>query len=74
MILPTKYVPAASTTLGLAATILAYRHEEQTVSDLWGSYITRNSESTFDRFSEALTLLNLMGIVAFDRGLLKWEI
>jgi len=72
LILPNKYVPARGSTLGLAATLLPHRHPDQTVSGLWNSYVADNPESSFDRFAEALTLLNIMGLVVFDRGLLRW--
>jgi len=74
MILPTKYVPASDSTLGLAGALLPLRSDDQTVSNLWAQFISLKSDSTFDRFSEALTLLHMMGLVSFDRGLLQWQV
>jgi hypothetical protein len=74
MILPTKYVPASDSTIGLAGALLSLRTGEQTVSNLWSNFIGARPDSTFDRFAEALTLLNLMGLVTFDRGLLEWAV
>lgn len=74
MILPTKYVPASDTGLGLAAVLLAKRASTQTVSELWRLFSIDRPTSTFDRFTEALTLLFLLGAVNFEQGLLKWSV
>ena len=74
MILPDKYVPAATSTIGMAATLLPMREAEQTVSHLWSLFTGVSPNATFDRFAESLTLLHLMGVVEMDRGLLRWTI
>ena len=73
MILPTKYVSASDAVLGQAAALLERRSSHQTVSELWRGFADARPTSTFDRFTEALTLLHLMGLVSFDRGLLEWK-
>lgn len=74
MILPTKYIPASDSTLGRAAALLPIREGKPTVSDLWGSYRTAHPGSTFDSFTEALTLLFLVGIVDIEAGILRWQV
>jgi hypothetical protein len=72
MIVPTKYVPAPESTLGLACTLLVMRDGNQTISELWLAFRAAHPSSTFDRFVEALTLLYLLGVVEIDEGTLLW--
>jgi hypothetical protein len=74
MILPTKYVPASDSTLGIAAALLQHRESGPTVSELWSAYRTARPEATFDSFAEALTLLFLVGIVNIESGILHWQV
>ncbi|GAA2043758.1 hypothetical protein GCM10009720_25790 [Yaniella flava] len=74
MILPTKYVPAADSTLGIAGALLPLRHNNPTVSELWHSFRETRPEATFDSFTESLTLLFLIGTVTLDSGILKWQV
>ena len=74
MILPTKYIPAADSVLGRAASILPLRGNNPTVSELWHSYRVASPDSSFDTFTEALTLLFLIGIVSLDSGVLEWRV
>ncbi|WP_029211711.1 ABC-three component system middle component 6 [Arsenicicoccus bolidensis] len=74
MILPTKYVPASDSVLGRAADLLPLRYSNSTVSELWYSYRGANLEVSFDSFTEALTLLFLIGVVSIDAGVLKWQV
>jgi hypothetical protein len=74
MILPTKYIPASDSTLGRAATLLSIRRSNPTVSELWYACRSQNGEVSFDAFTEALTLLFLIGAVDLDRGILKWTV
>lgn len=74
MILPTKYVPAADSILGRAASLLPLRASNPTVSELWHSYRVEQPEATFDTFTEALTLLFMIGAVDIDTGILRWRV
>lgn len=74
MILPTKYIPASDSILGKAGLLLSLRKRGSTVSSMWYEYRSERPGDSFDSFSEALTLLFLIGSVNFDEGLLKWEV
>lgn len=74
MILPTKYIPASDSIIGRAADLLPLRYGDPTVSELWYSYRRANLEASFDGFTEALTLLFLIGAVTMDSGVLKWQV
>jgi len=74
MILPTKYIPTTDTALGRAATILSLREGNLTVSELWNSWRAVQTETTFDGFVEALTLLFIMGAVTLESGILRWQV
>ena len=74
MITPTKYIPASDSVLGRAASLLPLRRSNPTVSELWYAYRKGQPEATFDLFTEALTLLFLMGIVSIRSGVLNWEV
>lgn len=73
MILPTKYVPAADSTIGHAASLLPLRGRDTTVSELWHAYRMARPDSSFDSFTEALTLLFMLGVVTIETGILQWE-
>lgn len=73
-ILPTKYVPASDSLIGRAASILPLRDSNPTVSELWHSYRSSEPDASFDSFTEALTLLYLIGAVTISAGILKWEV
>lgn len=72
MILPTKYVPVADSIIGLAAVLLRIHTPNQTVSSLWRAFRQNRCDATFDMFTEALTLLFLLGAVNLESGVLKW--
>lgn len=74
MILPTKYVPAADSTIGHAASLLPLRGSNPTVSELWHAYRIARPGSSFDSFTEALTLLFILGVVTIETGILRWEV
>lgn len=74
MILPTKYIPAADSTLGRAASLLPLRHTSPTVSELWHAHRSMQGDASFERFTEALTLLFLIGAVDIEDGLLRWDV
>lgn len=74
MILPTKYVPASDSVIGRAATILPLRDSNPTVSELWHAYRGSAPEASFDSFTEALTLLFMIGAVTINAGVLRWEV
>lgn len=73
-ILPTKYVPASDSVIGRAAAILPLRASNPTVSELWHAYRGSVPEATFDSFTEALTLLFMIGTVTLSAGILQWEV
>ena len=73
-ILPTKYVPASDSVIGRAASILPLRDSNSTVSELWHSYRGTAPEASFDSFTEALTLLFMIGAVTISAGVLRWEV
>lgn len=74
MILPTKYIPASDSVLGRAGSLLPLRESNPTVSELWHSYRTVQPEASFDSFTEALTLLFMIGAVTIDTGILRWQV
>jgi hypothetical protein len=74
MILPTKYVPASDSILGAAAYLLPLRGSNPTVSELWNSYRAVRPEASFDSFTEALTLLFMIGAVTIDSGVFRWQV
>lgn len=74
MILPTKYVPASDSLIGRAASILPMRSSNPTVSELWHSYRDATPNASFDSFTEALTLLFMIGAVTLSAGILRWEV
>lgn len=74
MILPTKYVPASDTVIGRAGALLPLRSGSSTVSELWHSYRGARPDASFDSFTEALTLLFMIGAVTLDTGVLQWEV
>lgn len=74
MILPTKYVPASDSVVGRAARLLPLRNHNPTVSELWHSYRGTVPEASFDSFTEALTLLFMIGVVSISGGVLRWEV
>jgi hypothetical protein len=74
MILPTKYVPASDSILGRAGALLSLRGTNSTVSELWYEYRGIHPETSFDSFSEALTLLYMIGAVTIDTGLIQWRV
>lgn len=74
MILPTKYVPASDSVLGRAGDLLPLRNYNPTVSELWHAFRKTRPEASFDSFTEALTLLFMIGAVTLDAGILKWQV
>lgn len=70
-ILPTKHVFEHASLLGVAARVLAETASPSTVSELWHRVRVRSDPGTFARFVLALDLLFLMGVVEFDRGLVR---
>ena len=74
MILPTKYVPASDSVLGRAGSLLPLRSSNPTVSELWNSFRKVRPEASFDSFTEALTLLFIVGLVRIDSGVLRWQV
>lgn len=74
MILPTKYIPASDSVLGRAGSLLPLRGANPTVSELWHSYRVVQADASFDTFTEALTLLFLIGAVTIEKGILRWQV
>ncbi|MFI2102816.1 ABC-three component system middle component 6 [Isoptericola sp. NPDC019693] len=73
-LLPTKYVDARRSVLGRSATLLECRRPNQTVSELWMAVRHESDSINFGEYSEALTLLFLLGAVDLDRGKLVWDV
>lgn len=74
MILPTKYVPFSDSLLAAAATLLARRTSNETVSQVWHSYRSELPDATFDSFTKALTILFMLGLVSLHHGVIIWQV
>lgn len=74
MILPNKYIPASDSTLGQAGALLSLKDRYSTVSELWHAFNNLRPDATFDSYTQALTLLFIIGAVTIESGLLKWQV
>lgn len=72
MLLPDKYVSPSRSLLGQSAGMLALAREDQTVSEFWALCRDRIDKLTHERFTLALDLLFLLGVVELRRGTLRW--
>ena len=71
MILPTKHIRLSNSLLGVGATLIECLDEETTVTFLWDKTKASPNVRGFDRFTLALDLLFLLGLVEFEHGLLR---
>lgn len=76
MILPTKHVPADRALIGVGADLLGLLvGEPKTVSALWNAIRENRSKLgcpiAYEWFILALDFLFIMGVVEFDRGLIR---
>jgi hypothetical protein len=77
VILPTKHLRPERALLAIAGELLASLREPATVSRLWDEFrIQRGQKSApapinYDWFVLALDLLFIIGVVEFDRGLVR---
>jgi hypothetical protein len=68
MILPTKHIPIEESLLGLSAEILSFLSRPRTVTALWEIARDRPVFGSFHRFSLALDLLFLIGVIDIESG------
>ena len=54
--------------------MLPLRNSNPTVSELWYAYRGAAPDASFDSFTEALTLLFMIGAVTISAGVLRWEV
>jgi hypothetical protein len=71
VILPTKHISPNNSLIGVGATILRNIQEGITVTRLWECVKLNPEVATFERFILALDLLYIIGIIEFEKGLLK---
>lgn len=71
-IVPTKYVQARHSILGLAADIAHSRTASRTVSAAWNDAQKRDPDLPYERFLLALDLLYMGGAIDLRDGLLVW--
>lgn len=72
MLKPNKYVGLDSSYIGQAATILEGRRSGQTVAQLWSEVRGTSRGQTLSSFLISLSLLNGLGLVELENGLLRW--
>lgn len=72
MLLPDKYVSLPRSVLGQAAAMLALSRTDQTVSEYWNTCRDRIETLTQERFTLALDLLFMLGLVEVSNGILNW--
>ena len=71
MILPNKHIRLSSSFLGVGATLLELLENGRTVSSLWTEARRRQKIRTFERFTLALDMLYILGLVEFgENGLI----
>lgn len=68
MILPTKYLTAEYTLLGVGAILLSRLHSPKTVSDLWEEVREDRIINTYQRFVLGLDFLYLIGAMDISEG------
>jgi len=66
--LPDKYTPINYSLLGVAAFIVEVLRTNDTVSTLWDRVRDDQRVRTFDRYSDALSLLFASGLLTFKGG------
>ena len=71
MILPTKHISLSSSLMGVSAEILRRIDGEKTVTYLWEEVRKLPNIRTFEVFALSLDFLFSLGVVDFDKGLLR---
>ena len=70
MIIPSKHIKLSNSALGIGSTLLENLEDSQTVSTLWERTKKLNGVRNFGRFTLALDLLFLLGLIDFKEGLI----
>lgn len=70
-LLPNKYVSYSASTLGISEYIYGLIGSNETVSTLWEQAKFDSNVRTFERFSEALTLLYASNLIEFYGGIIQ---
>lgn len=71
MILPTKHLTLSRSMLYAGGVIIEEMERASTVTVLWDRCRRRPEVGTFDRFILGLDLLFMLGIVAYEDGMLR---
>jgi hypothetical protein len=69
--MPTKHVPLRSSLLGQSTVVLQRLQRPKTISTLWEQVRDTGEMKSYERFLLALDLLFILGVVEFDKGLLR---
>ena len=72
--LPNKYVPVSYSILGVSAFLAEAISPNDTVSTLWDRVRIDERVRTFDRYSDALSLLYAARLLELDNGVLRLSI
>jgi hypothetical protein len=71
MILPTKHIKLENSIFYVGGLILIENIDGETVSSLWGKISEKGNLNSFEKFVLGLDFLFLIGVVDFQKGLLK---
>lgn len=71
MILPTKHIRLSNSLLNVGVVLLKHIREPRTVTLLWNDTRSLPEVRTFERFSLALDLLYMLGVIDFQDGLIR---
>ena len=71
MILPTKHIAFSNSLLNTGAILLNRVQEQRTVTSLWGEVKMIKEIRTYHRFTLALDLLYILGLIEFNNGFLQ---
>ncbi len=71
MILPTKHISVQDSILGIGAILITQMEQPMTVSSLWDRVRDDPRIATFERFTLALDLLFLLGIIQLKKDKLR---
>ena len=70
MILPTKHLKLSNSLLNVGAILLNQIDRKYTVTLLWDKAKAHPEVKTFERFTLALDLLYMLGLIEFKEGLI----
>ena len=77
MILPTKHIKADRALLGVGGELLSLVHSGKTVSALWDDFRKKrqqypnNAQLSYDWFILALDFLFIIGVIRYERGVIR---